>query len=335
MLRVSCMTYNQVSYIEDAMNGFVMQQTDFPFVCTIVDDASNDGEQNVIKKYIQEHFDLQDSFVAYEKDVDYGHVTFAQHKSNKNCYFAVIYLKENHYSQKKSKLPYLTEWMDTKYIALCEGDDYWTDPLKLQKQVDILEEHQDCSFCGTGFVVYKNGEKDVDMTIYSSGSECVFYGKESFGRLWIVKTLTLLIRGECYIAYINTEKTKYLYPKDVHLQYHLFKCGKGAYIPQPMGVYNNDGQGVWNSKPYSEKVVSQTNTLRELYYKNDKDADIYDLYMNSLRETIETQGVKGNKVKLWIEGLKESVCNKDRKRVTRSFLYYLKHRQKRFAMKSI
>ena len=147
LVRVSCMTYNQHAYITDALNGFVMQQTNFPFVCTIVDDASTDGEQEVIKKYVQDNFDLQDASVAYEKDTDYGHVIFAQHKTNKNCVFAVILLKETHYSQKNSKAPYLTEWLDTKYIALCEGDDYWTDPLKLQRQVDFLEANVDYSLC--------------------------------------------------------------------------------------------------------------------------------------------------------------------------------------------
>lgn len=139
LIRVYCATYNHVHYITDAMNGFVMQETDFPYVCSIIDDASTDGEQEVIKKYLKEFFDLQDLSVAYDKDTDYGHVTFAQNKTNKNCYFAVVFLRENHYSQKKAKAPYLTEWMDTKYVAQCEGDDYWTDPLKLQKQVDVLE----------------------------------------------------------------------------------------------------------------------------------------------------------------------------------------------------
>ena len=54
------MTYNQASYIEDAMNGFTMQQTDFPFVCIIVDDASTDGEPEVIQRYLSTYFDLED-----------------------------------------------------------------------------------------------------------------------------------------------------------------------------------------------------------------------------------------------------------------------------------
>ena len=106
---VSCMTYNQSKYITDAMNGFTMQQTSFPFVCTIVDDASTDGEQDVIRKYVEENFDFSEDSVAFHKETDYAHITYAQHKTNKNCYFAVLYLKENHHSQKKPKLPYLEE----------------------------------------------------------------------------------------------------------------------------------------------------------------------------------------------------------------------------------
>ena len=136
---VCCMTYNQSKYITDAMNGFTMQQTSFPFICTIVDDASTDGEQEVIKKYVEENFDFSEGSAAYHKETEYAFITYAQHKTNKNCYFAVLYLKENHYSQRKSKMGYLSEWRDMcEYEALCEGDDYWIMPEKLQVQYDML-----------------------------------------------------------------------------------------------------------------------------------------------------------------------------------------------------
>ena len=64
MVCVSCLTYNHENYITNAMNGFAMQQTNFPFVCTIVDDASTDGEQKVIWICLHEHFNLHDSSVA-------------------------------------------------------------------------------------------------------------------------------------------------------------------------------------------------------------------------------------------------------------------------------
>ena len=87
---VSCMTYNQSKYITDAMNGFTMQQTSFPFVCTIVDDASTDDEQEVIRKYVEDNFDFSEGSVAYHKETDYANITYAQHKANKNCYFCSI-----------------------------------------------------------------------------------------------------------------------------------------------------------------------------------------------------------------------------------------------------
>ena len=140
LVRVSCMTYNHAPYIEDAMNGFTMQQTDFPFVCTIVDDASTDGEPEVIRKYLQEHFDLDDKVIVRNEETDDFVMTFARHKDNHNCYFAVYLLKYNHYSIKKNKFPYYAEFIDqTKYAALCEGDDYWIDRQKIQRQYLFLD----------------------------------------------------------------------------------------------------------------------------------------------------------------------------------------------------
>ena len=66
---VRCMTYNQAPYIEDAMNGFCMQQTDFPFVCNVMDDASADGEQDFIRKYLEEHFDLDEKNLIKKEEI--------------------------------------------------------------------------------------------------------------------------------------------------------------------------------------------------------------------------------------------------------------------------
>lgn len=192
IVRAHCATYNHSAYIIDALNGFVMQQTDFPFVCTIMDDASTDGEQDVIRRFVEDNFDLQDASVAYERDTDYGHVTFAQHKTNKNCFFALILLKENHYSQRKSKAPYLTEWMDTKYIALCEGDDYWTDPLKLQKQVDFMETNQEYALCFHKVQILSSIEKDKYLFSYLKEGD---YSAREIYKQWIIPTCSVLYRN--------------------------------------------------------------------------------------------------------------------------------------------
>lgn len=141
-----CFTFNHAKYITDTMNGFTMQQTSFPFICTIVDDASTDGEQEVIKQYVAHNFDFSEDSVAYQKETDYAFITYAQHKTNKNCYFAVLFLKDNHYSIRKPRMHYLVEWRNMcPYEALCEGDDYWIDPMKLQKQIDWLDNHPLCT----------------------------------------------------------------------------------------------------------------------------------------------------------------------------------------------
>ncbi len=151
---IRCYTYNQSQYITDALNGFTMQQTTFPFIAMVVDDASTDGEQEVIARYVDKHFDLTNSTIAYEKEYDYACITFARHKTNINCYIVVLYLKENLYSKKQGykKREYLSEWRNnTKYEAICEGDDYWIDPFKLQQQVDFLESNPDYGLVHTDY----------------------------------------------------------------------------------------------------------------------------------------------------------------------------------------
>lgn len=144
---VWCNTYNQASYIKDTMDGFCMQQTTFPFVCMIMDDASTDGEPEVIQQYLNEHFDAE-----WTKENDDYHLTLARHKENKNCYFAVYLLKYNHYSIKKLRLRYYKELADDiDYVALCEGDDYWTDAHKLQKQADALDANPQVTLVYTNF----------------------------------------------------------------------------------------------------------------------------------------------------------------------------------------
>ena len=275
LVRVSCMTFNQSNYIIDALNGFVMQQTNFPFVCTVVDDASTDGEQEVIRNYMREYFDLQDSFVAYEKDTDYGHVTFAQHKTNKNCYFAVILLKENHYSQRKSKSPYLTEWMDTKYIALCEGDDYWTDPLKLQMQVDFLEEHEEYSLCCHRYKIYNQNEgtweDDYSRSLFEEAPNGLSFGNKENLNAWMTKTLTMVFRRDCNDS---SELVRYKYGCDMHNSYHLLKKGRGFCFPFVGGVYRRCDTGVFSPLSEEKKIVRWCRILMEMLNYNLEDKDL-------------------------------------------------------------
>lgn len=201
---VKSWTFQQANYITSTMNGFAMQQTNFPFVCCIVDDASTDGEQKVIKDYLETYFNLSDSAVAYQKETDYAHILYAQHKVNKNCYFAVLLLKENHYSKGKSKSEYLKEWTEgVPYVALCEGDDYWIAPDKLQMQVDFLDNNKEYGLTYTqACVCNQNNEIDDSHIIGIAGcnSFCEMIDKNP------IPTLTTVFRNSVYSKYLNSIK---------------------------------------------------------------------------------------------------------------------------------
>lgn len=203
MVRVSCMTFNHAHYIADAMNGFCMQETNFPFVCTIMDDASTDGEQDVIKNYLEAHFDLENSSIVRNEETDDYFLTFAQHKTNKNCYFVVLFLKYNHYSIKKPKKAYVEQWCETKYFAMCEGDDYWVYKRKLQEQVDYLETHDNCALVHSKVMVYD----EITKRILSQTKGRNF---SSFGDLLKsnkVVSLTVCIRNNVFSEYLKISST--------------------------------------------------------------------------------------------------------------------------------
>lgn len=261
-VRTYCATFNHENYIIDALKGFAMQQTTFPVVYTIVDDASTDGTAAVIKKFVSGSFDLDDDSVGYEKDTEYGHVTFARHKTNKNCFFAVIYLKENHYSQKKSKAPYLTEWMDTKYVALCEGDDYWIDPMKLQKQVDYLETHEEYSMCFHGAKVLNECEARL-CTDCSSVCDRDYSANDIFSA-WIVPTASVVYRREIVDSFQMKHYSWFVYG-DIVLFEKCAHVGKVRGFSKTMSVYRmNANSMVQNSKYIDDKLQKMPFHFRAL-----------------------------------------------------------------------
>lgn len=248
LVRVGCTTYNHGNCITDALNGFVMQQTIFPFVCTIIDDASTDGEQGVLRRFVSDNFDLQDTSVAYEKETDYGHVTYAQHKTNKNCFFAITYLKENHYRQKKPKGLYLSDWLDVKYIAMCEGDDYWTDPLKLQKQVDYMEKHDNCACVAHNSMEYNTARNELSLFVKKRVEQCDYSLPEFLKKQWFTPTQSLLFRRSALAPAVGGKI--YLHG-DYSLLIRLL-LSPGSYLHydnQVMSVYRSGG---WASTHYDE-----------------------------------------------------------------------------------
>lgn len=250
---VRCFTFNQSRYIEETMNGFTMQQTNFPYVCCIVDDASTDGEQQVIIEYIKEYFDITDTAVAYQKETDYAHVVYAQHKINKNCFFAALFLKENHYSQRKSKMAYLKEWNDgVPYEALCEGDDYWIATDKLQMQADFLDKNPEYGLTySQAFMCNQNGEIYKSIILGSSGCH-------SFSEMIEqnpVPTLSTMFRRALYEKYRICIKPNPLWKMGDYPIWLFFSLNsKVHFFEKPLAVYRVLSESASHSRNTKKKL---------------------------------------------------------------------------------
>lgn len=124
LVSIVCLTYNQAPYVRDTLEGFLKQQTDYPYEIIIHDDASTDGTADIIREYAGRYPDL----------------------------FRLVLQTENQYS-KHHRFDLIIgsciEMARGKYIAYCEGDDFWTDPGKLQMQTDYLEANPDCGLVYT------------------------------------------------------------------------------------------------------------------------------------------------------------------------------------------
>ena len=232
---VRCMTFNHEAYIKDALNGFIIQQTTFPFVVAIINDASTDKTKSVINEFVENN-------CIHNPEIDlrieeYGTVLDVTVKDNPHCIFHIVHLNENHYG-KKSKLPYFAKYENAaKYVAICEGDDFWTDPLKLQKQVDFLESHPEYSMCFHKVEVISHDKNDENL--YSHLQEKEYTASEIYEK-WTVPT--------CSVIY-NRHKFKLLRPKkclfgDIVLFLSLANGGKLFCLDIIGGVYRRHQKGV-------------------------------------------------------------------------------------------
>ena len=242
-----CLTYNHSHYIEDAMNGFCIQQTNFPFVCAIIDDASTDGEQDVIKNYLNKHFDLENQLVVRKYDTNDYKLIYARHKTNSNCYFAVYFLKYNHYSIRKSTLPYYQEWLDiAKYRALCEGDDFWIDNVKLQKQFDYLDSHPNCTMVCNRAKLYSEKKKKYVGEQYCRNSDGELNPIDVINRTGLyIPTCSVMYNPEIRDNY--PDYCQNCNVGDYPLQITAAMKGYIYYYDHAMSVYRIETTGSWSN----------------------------------------------------------------------------------------
>lgn len=237
LVAIQCFVYNHEPYLRECLDGFVMQKTNFRFVVVVHDDCSTDGSAAIIREYEEKCPDI----------------------------IKPIYETENQYSKHDGSL---TRIMDeavaatgAKYMAICEGDDYWTNPLKLQKQLDFLESHPDFSICfhkvkclmnATGELVDEYIVKDMP-----GESTVVDLAKENY-----IHTPSVMYR---YNPVVN-EKIKSLgfcMPGDyVVWMLHADK-GKIWKMEEPMAVYRV-GSGVWSTSQSFRSELSVLITISKI-----------------------------------------------------------------------
>lgn len=250
---VWCMTYNHANYIKEALDGFVTQIASFPFIVIVHDDASSDKTSEIVCEYGEKYSDI----------------------------IYPIIETENQYSKQDGSLDYIMKAAikatGAKYIAMCEGDDYWTDPLKLQKQVDFLENHSDYSFCCARFQKYNQVDniftKEYAFDYYLEGIDLEIT-KSIFFKIWVTQPLTALFRSESYLKSIVALK-KYKYSRDVHLFYHLLKQGKGCSLNQFVGIYRIHSKGVAGTRNALQCVRDSKNIYWELWWYNKNDWHLF------------------------------------------------------------
>jgi glycosyltransferase involved in cell wall biosynthesis len=249
LLTICCISYNHVNYIRDCIHGFILQKTNFPIEILIFDDASTDGTQEIIKEYSSKYLNI---------------ITFLQ--------------SENQWKNNKYGLiNYLFPAAKGKYIAICEGDDYWIDPYKLQKQVDFLEKNYDFNLCYhevsvlDNIGILRNNFINKTNKNITSKFDLAVWGN-------YIHTCTVVLRNNFIINDLNSNINLY----DYLMYMNFVKCGKIKKIEEIMAVYRYGG-GLWSSSSNTEKQKFRIDNIYNILKTTDDDTikEIMKLRLNS------------------------------------------------------
>ncbi len=250
LVSVFCATYNHEKYIRQCLEGFVMQKTTFQIEVIVQDDASTDGTSKIVNEY-----------------------------SERYSFIIPIILKENIYSQGKDLNEYFYKNARGKYIAICEGDDYWTDPYKLQKQVDFLEANEEFVICSHRHILYFQNsgiyEDDPNGNLFENNESRFDFNIDDWFHGWYLQALDVVFRKDAldFIFLANLQ-----YVCDVSLFYIIMKKGKGSLFSFLGAVYRKHETGIYSSA--SDYIISQNHykIYKELY-EIDKSNNLKEKYI--------------------------------------------------------
>lgn len=222
IVSVDCTAFNHEKFIQQALDGFLSQKTSFPIEILVHDDASTDNTAVIIQEYEKKYPRL----------------------------IRPIYQTENQYSKgARISFDYQFPRARGKYIAICEGDDYWTDPNKLQMQVDFLEAHPEYSMCFHGAEIkfetnlYTQAEcKDVQDRDYTAG-ELLDH--------WVIPTASIVMRREC--AHYPFKNPSAIVYGDYFIVFACLSIGKIRGFSQKMSVYRVNQGSVLNNPKFKSR----------------------------------------------------------------------------------
>ncbi len=247
MVSICCATYNHEDYISDAIESFLMQKTDFQYEILIHDDASTDRTADIIRKYEKKYPEI----------------------------IKPIYQTENQYSKGIKVNKYNIERAKGKYIAICEGDDYWTDPYKLQKQVDYLENHPECSMCVHAAYRVSPSKRKLEKHVRPNKGNKIFTVEEVIeggGGLFATNSIMYPRKfGLSLPAFYENAPVG-----DYPLAIYLALQGTVYYIDEYMSVYRVGVSGSWTSRMNQDKQKNLEH--QELIIKMLKEIDEYSNY---------------------------------------------------------
>lgn len=249
IISVCIPTYQQHDYIRECIEGALMQQTSFPFEIVIGDDGSVDGTTEICMEYAEKY---PDKIRFY----------------NRTRELCRVFDEKGHIEKEQAG-----NWWWTlqdgrgTYIAICEGDDYWIDPLKLQKQVDFLEKHSEYVLSHTSIKYYYQSQhffiSSKDIEINSKIQEKGYILREDILSSYRIQTASVVYRRNLLEKIQESDpflyKSGYFLMGDTPLWYGLLQKGKIHFLQEVTTVYRkNNGSvtGHKNLKKYYRFILS-------------------------------------------------------------------------------
>jgi len=220
IVTICCTAFNQEAYIRKCLDGIVMQITNFKYEAIVHDDASTDETAAIIQEYAAKYPDI----------------------------IKAILETENQYSKHNGSLRKIMRANTKgKYVATCEADDYWTDPYKLQKQVDIMESDSNISMVYTAYKTVDSEGQLLLRPVYETYKRISFSG-DILSQLIcsgnFVMTLTTCIRKDVY-------ESNLLKRSNIGIDYLLFltaaSMGSCVYLPEETGCYRYSPKSEMNA----------------------------------------------------------------------------------------